>query len=56
MGIPEVPGGYYMSRYVDFAFRKAVIAKEDPREALLSYVEDINDEILYKRQEFHLDG
>ena len=56
VGIPEVPGGYYMSRYVDFAFRKAVIAKEDPREALLSYVEDINDEILYKRQEFHLDG
>lgn len=52
--IPEVPGGYYTPRYIDFAFRKVVLHGEDPRETMLDYVKIINDEIKYKRNEFGL--
>jgi ABC-type glycerol-3-phosphate transport system substrate-binding protein len=54
VGIPEVPGGYYTPRYIAFAFRKVVIANENPRETMLDYVDVINDEIAFKRLEFGL--
>lgn len=54
-GIPEVPGGYYTPRYVDFAFRKVVLQGENARETLLDYVKTMNEEIRYKRIEFGLD-
>lgn len=53
-GIPEMPGGYYTSRYLDFAFKKVVVNGESPRETLLDYVDTINNEITYKRLEFGL--
>lgn len=53
-GIPEVPGGYFTSRYLDFAFRSVVINGEDSRETLLDYIRIINDEISIKRKEFGL--
>jgi ABC-type glycerol-3-phosphate transport system substrate-binding protein len=54
-GIPQVPGGYFTWRNVNNAFYKTYVAKTmDPREALAEYVRYINDEINYKRKEFHL--
>lgn len=55
-GIPEVPGGYYTARYVDFAFKKVLNDKENPGEVLPEYVKVINEEIAAKRKEFGLDN
>lgn len=54
-GIPEVPGGYFTSRHLENAFRKVLYSTDDPRETLLDYVQVINQEIAFKRGEFHLD-
>lgn len=54
-GIPQVPGGYYTSRSLDFALRKVVNNNESPRDTLLSYIEVINQELAFKRAEFNLD-
>lgn len=54
-GIPEVPGGYYTSRYMDFAFRAVVLSNQLPREVLMEYEDIINEEMSYKRLEFGLD-
>lgn len=53
--IPEMPGGYIISRYVDFAFLDARNNNADPVESLLDYIDDINKEITRKRKEFDLD-
>jgi ABC-type glycerol-3-phosphate transport system substrate-binding protein len=53
-GIPEVPGGYYTGRYVDFAFRSVVLQGGLPREVLIDDEDAINEEIAYKRVEFGL--
>jgi len=53
--IPEMPGGYIISRYVGFAFLAAYNEQADPVEELLDYVDDINKEITRKRNEFGLD-
>lgn len=53
--IPEMPGGYIITRYVQFAFLDAYNNNADPVEALLGYVDDINKEITRKRKEFDLD-
>lgn len=54
-GIPEVPGGYLKDREINFAFRAVVIYGDDPREALIDHVYNINIEIEKKRKEFGLD-
>lgn len=53
--IPEMPGGYIITRYVQFAFLDAYNNHADPVESLLDYVDDINKEITRKRREFELD-
>ncbi|GGG18530.1 extracellular solute-binding protein [Paenibacillus aceti] len=53
-GIPEVAGGYFTGRHLDNAFRSVVISSEDPREAIDTYTQYINDEITKKRKEFGL--
>ena len=53
--IPEMPGGYIISRYVQFAFLSAYNDNADPVEALLGYIDDINKEITRKSKEFNLD-
>lgn len=54
--IPEVAGGYYLSRYINNAFRN--VSREtnplEPREAILTYAQIIDDEIYQKRTEFGL--
>ena len=38
--LPEVPGGYYMTRNIDNAFRAVVLRQENPRESLLYWSEE----------------
>ena len=54
VGIREVPGGYYTGRHITNAIRRIINEKEDPRETLLDYTIDINNEITKKRIEFGL--
>ncbi len=56
-GIRQVPGGYFTWRNVNNAFYAVTtqIDSATPREELMDRVIDINDEIAYKRKEFHLD-
>jgi ABC-type glycerol-3-phosphate transport system substrate-binding protein len=53
--IPEMPGGYIIGRYVNFAFLDAYNNNADPVESLLDYIDDINKEITRKRKEFNLE-
>lgn len=54
-GIPEVPGGYFTGRHLFNAFYRVVVnAKTQPREAMMDYVQYIQDEISTKRKEFGL--
>ena len=51
---PEMPGGYIISRYVEFAFLAAYNDDEDPVESMLGYIDAINSELSRKRSEFDL--
>lgn len=56
-GTLEMPGGYYLARMYDWAFR-AVVVDDDftsPRETLIKYNRDINYELMLKRREFGLE-
>ncbi len=53
--IPEVPGGYYIARNLDNAFRSSVFRSETPREMLTYWTLESNKEIARKRREFGLD-
>ena len=53
--IPEVPGGYYVGRNLDNAFRASVFRGETPREMLNYWTLETNKEIARKRREFGLD-
>ena len=53
--VPEIPGGYFVTRHITNAARKVYNEKQDPRETLLDYVDTINDEITKKREEFGLE-
>lgn len=52
VGIREVPGGYFTGRHITNAIRRIINTQEDPRETILDYTMDINDEIAKKRAEF----
>ncbi len=51
---PEMPGGYIVARYVEFAFLAAYNDDADPVESMLDYIEAINSELTRKRAEFGL--
>ena len=54
-GIPEIPGSYMTSRYIDFAFKQMVVnGAEDSGRALLDAARLIDNEITAKREEFGL--
>lgn len=50
-GYPEMPGGYIILRYVNFAFMETYNNGAVPSEALLSYIDSINGELARKREE-----
>lgn len=52
--MPEVLGGYYVSRNIDNAFKAVIYDNENYREALNYWNRKTNAEILRKRQEFNL--
>lgn len=51
---PEMPGGYIITRYVNFAFLAAYNDDANPVNELLSYIDSINAELTRKREEFGL--
>ena len=53
-GTPEFPGGYIITRYVDFAFLNCYTNNADPTESLLDQIQYINNELSRKRKEFGL--
>jgi len=53
-GMPDVPGGYSLTRHLNNAYYGVVTSKRDARETLLDYVRTINEEITIKRKEFKL--
>lgn len=53
-GIPEVPGGYYLGREINFAFSAVVNNDKDVAEELNDAAKEINKEIAAKRKEFGL--
>ncbi len=51
---PEMPGGYIVTRYVEFAFLATYNDDADPVEAMLEHIDSINSELTRKRNEFDL--
>ncbi|MCL2099842.1 MAG: extracellular solute-binding protein, partial [Oscillospiraceae bacterium] len=51
---PEVPGGYIVDRYVDFAWRSVYNDGDSAVESILEYIVEINKELTRKRQEFDM--
>lgn len=49
--IPEIPGGYYVARNIDNAFREVLYEGENPRESLYYWNQSINEEIVRKKQQ-----
>jgi hypothetical protein len=53
--IPNYPGSYYIDRYTKFAFLEAYNNGANPVTSLQAYIDDINNEITRKREEFKLE-
>lgn len=53
--LPQVPGGYYVNRGLINAFRAVVYHDRNPRETLMRYTRDIDNEMERKRIEFGLE-
>lgn len=51
-GTPMSPGNYIVARYTNFAFYNVVNDGEVASEAMLGYVDDINNELTRKRAEY----
>ena len=52
--LPSVPGSYYYTRVVDFAFNRVYNTNADPVETLQSYQKSLEEELARKREEFGL--
>ncbi len=50
--VPEYPGSYIISRYVNFAFLAVYNENANASDSLQSYIIEINKELTRKRQEF----
>ena len=53
--IPVIPSSYAVTRNIMNAFRETVNEHENPRDTLIWYNRDINDEIARKRRDLGLD-
>ena len=54
VGIPGVPGGYYIGRNLENSIRSVINNDTNPRETFKEYIEQIDSEITRKREEFGL--
>jgi hypothetical protein len=52
--VPEVPGGYIVTRYVDFAWKAVYNSGKSAVETMLDYMPEINKELTRKRIEFDM--
>lgn len=50
--VPEVPGGYIVTRYVDFAWKAVYNGTGNAVEIMQDYLEEMNKELTRKRGEF----
>ena len=55
MSLPEVPGSYIVSRYIDFAARAVLNKSLNPGQTIIKYTGMINSELERKRTEFFKD-
>jgi hypothetical protein len=55
VGVPEVPGGYFVNRHIINAVRRILNEGQDTRETVLDYNITINEELIKKRKEFGLE-
>lgn len=53
--IAKVPGDYYVTRMVNNAFRAVVYNGTNPRESLIKYSTQMNNELKRKREEYNID-
>ena len=49
--VPEIPGGYYVSRNVDNAFRQVYYNGENTRDTLYYWMNAVNEELLRKQDQ-----
>ncbi len=54
-GVIQVPGSYMVTRNIEFAIKNVYNTREDARQALRGYVEQMNTEIARKRRDLNLD-
>ena len=52
----EIPGSYYLQRNIDNAFKAVYYNDDNPREALIYWNKEINNEIERKYKEFADEG
>ena len=52
--VPEVPGGYNVSRVLDQAFWNVVNASENPKDMLMKWNDVARVEIERKRQQYNI--
>lgn len=52
--VPEVPGSYFTTRVIDFAFNRVYNTLENPVEVIEDYMDELNEELARKRTEFGL--
>lgn len=50
--IPEIPGSYYIARSIDFAFWNAANGNENPKDMLLEWGQEANNEIERKLKQY----
>ena len=53
--VPEYPGGYVITRFVESAFMEVYNNNTSPVTSMLNRITDMNKEISRKREEFDLD-
>lgn len=53
--MPEVPGGYYVSRVLDQAFWNVTNAAENPKDMLMKWNDIAQTEITRKREQYNID-
>lgn len=51
--VPEIPGGYYVSRNVDNAFRQVYYNGENTRDTLYYWMNAVNEELLRKQDQLN---
>ena len=54
VGREEAVGDYYYNRYYGFAYNSVINDYEEPRATLLQYIQEINKEVKFKRQQLGL--